>query len=301
MQKNSETCDFYDEFCVFVLSHGLPDEVLTVKSLLRHGYTGAYYIVLDDEDTSIDEYKAKFGADKVVIFSKDEVAEYTDEFGKRLGHRGTPLYARNACFDLAKKLGYTYFMELDDDDYEFDLRYDEDGVLRNLAPTNLDLIFQAFLDYYKSCPQMKSLCMAQGGDFLGGVGGAGSQFHKRFLRKAMNSWICSVDRPFKFRGKFNDDVNTYCMLGSQGDLFCTVVDVSLDQLDTQCRKSDNGLSGAYIGNGTYLKSFYTVMCCPSFTKIGIMGNNHARVHHNVDWKHAVPKIISSRYKKEVDK
>ena len=285
----------YDDFVIFVLSHGNPNEVITVKSLLRHGYTGKYYIVLDDEDKTIDEYKVNFGADKVLTFNKDSIAKTFDEFGKNLGDRKMVVYARNACFELARELGYTYFMELDDDYYEFDFRFDDNGKLRNLAPTNLDLVLEAFLDYYKSCPQIKSLCMAQGGDFLGGVGGASSQFHKRYLRKAMNTFICSVDRPFTFVGKLNEDVNTYCTLGSRGELFSTVVDVSVDQLDTQC-KGGSGMSDAY-DMGTYAKSFYTVMCCPSFVKIGIVGNNHARIHHNVNWKHAVPRIVSDRFKK----
>lgn len=286
--------EILNDFCVLILSHNNANNVLTVQALKKYGYTGAWYIVLDDEDNSYPEYVKNFGEEKILRFSKDEVAKTFDEFGKNLGGRGVAVYARNACFDLARQCGYTYFMELDDDYYEFQFRYEDEGHLRALFPTSLDLVFEALLEYYISIPSMKSLCMAQNGDFLGGVDG--SHFKARFMRKAMNTFICSVDRPFKFVGKLNDDVNTYCTLGSKGELFCTVMDVSINQLDTQ--QNNQGMTNVYSGNGTYMKSFYTIMCCPSFVKVGIIGNNHARIHHNVDWKHAVPCIISDVYKKK---
>ena len=269
--------------------------MLTVKSLQKYGYTGDWFILLDDEDKTYSEYVKMYGFDKVLTFSKDEVAKTFDRMDSE-GKTNTVVYARNACFTKARELGYTYFMECDDDYYEFQFRFEEDGHLRVLFPTNIDMVFECLLDYYISVPQMKTLCMAQNGDFLGGI--EGSHFKARYMRKAMNTFLCSTERPFTFVGYLNEDVNTYCLGGMRGDLFATVMDVSITQTDTQQKDRDSGLTGAYVGDGTYRKSFYSVMCCPSFVKIGIIGNNHARLHHNVDWKHAVPMIISDRYKKE---
>ena len=292
MQREQKT----SELCVFILSHGNPDYVLTVGSLQKYRYTGDWYIILDDEDQSYPAYAERFGADRIVTFSKSEIAKTFDRMDN--GNKtNTAVYARNACFRKARELGYTYFMEFDDDYYEFQFRYEDDGHLRALFPTNLNLVFDALLDYYKSVPQMKTLCMAQNGDFLGGVGGATSHFHLKFMRKAMNTFLCSVDRPFTFIGYLNEDVNTYCLNGSRGELFATIMDISINQTDTQQKERENGLTDPYVGDGTYRKSFYSVLCCPSFVKIGIIGNNHARIHHNVDWKHGVPVIISGKYKK----
>lgn len=280
---------------IFILSHTNPDGVLTVKALEKYGYTGRWYILLDDEDPTIERYVANYGEENVLTFNKDEVAKTFDRMDNETA-TNTAVYARNACFDVAKKLGYKYFMEYDDDYYEFQFRYNEDGHLRALFPTDLDLVFECLLDYYISVPTMKTLCIAQNGDFLGGTDG--SHFKARWMRKAMNTFICSVDRPFTFVGWLNEDVNTYCIGGQRGDLFCTVMDVSINQTDTQQKVHSNGLTGPYVGDGTYRKSFYTVMCCPSFTKIGIIGNNHARIHHNVMWANAVPKIISEKYRRK---
>ena len=283
-----------DDFCIFILSHGNPNDVLTAKSLSKYGYTGKWYILLDTDDTAISEYIKVFGEEHVTTFDKSEVAKTFDRMDNETD-MNTVVYARNACFSKAKSLGYTYFMEFDDDYYEFQFRYAEGDHLRALFPTNLDVVFEALLEYYISIPKMKTLCIAQNGDFLGGTDG--SHFKARFMRKAMNTFLCSTERPFTFVGYLNEDVNTYCLCGARGDIFATIMDVSINQTDTQQKDRDNGLTGAYVGEGTYRKSFYTVMCCPSFVKIGIIGNNHARIHHNVDWKHAVPVIISDRYKK----
>ena len=108
------------DFCIFILSHKRPNDVITLHSLQHCGYTGAWYIVLDDEDDTYDQYCEKFGKEKIILFNKKEVAktfDIMDNFGNF-----NVVYARNACFDIARKLGYKYFAEYDDDYYCFDIR-----------------------------------------------------------------------------------------------------------------------------------------------------------------------------------
>ena len=50
-----------DDFAVFILSHGRADNLITLKTILHCGYTGKYYIIVDNEDESIDRYIEKFG------------------------------------------------------------------------------------------------------------------------------------------------------------------------------------------------------------------------------------------------
>ena len=107
-----------NDFCAFILTHGRPDNVITYNTLLRHGYTGPIYIVIDNEDKTANRYYEVFG-DKVVMFDKLSIAKSIDE-GDNFDGRRAIIYARNACFDIAKKLGYTYFIELDDD-YKYTL------------------------------------------------------------------------------------------------------------------------------------------------------------------------------------
>ena len=76
------------------------------------------------------------------------------------------------------------------------------------------------VDFLNECKNVSTIAMAQGGDYVGG--GDSSRSNKiQMLRKAMNSFICDTERRFDFRGRINEDVNTYTLLGSQGFLFFT--------------------------------------------------------------------------------
>ena len=46
-----------NRFCVLILTNNRPDRVHTVKTLNKHGYTGAWFLVIDDEDPTANEYK----------------------------------------------------------------------------------------------------------------------------------------------------------------------------------------------------------------------------------------------------
>jgi len=60
------------------------------------------------------------------------------------------------------------------------------------------------------------------------------------------------------------------------------------------------MSETYIDNGTYVKSFPTVMLNPSCAKISMMSSGHKRIHHKILWRNAVPKIINEKYRKHTD-
>lgn len=67
----------HNGFVAFILTHGRPDRVLTYEKLRKHGYTGKIYIVCDDEDKTLPEYRKRFG--DVLVFSKSEIAKTFDE------------------------------------------------------------------------------------------------------------------------------------------------------------------------------------------------------------------------------
>lgn len=284
-------------FVAFILSHGRADRVVTYDSLKKSGYTGRIVIVLDNEDPSAPEYISRFGSENVVIFDKAAIAETFDEGVP--GDRRTIVYAQNACFDIARKLGYRYFIELDDDYTVFEWRFDNRlrYITKDKAVCNLDAVFDIMLDFFKKIPA-KSIAMAQGGDYLGGgAGDEGKQL--RTKRKAMNSFICDTERQFTFLGRINEDVNTYTRNTSTGDLFLQIQQVCLLQKRTQ--SNAGGMTEVYLDSGTYLKSFFTVMYQPSSVKVRTMGNeyvNQKRLHHRVNWMLTAPKILKEKFKKK---
>lgn len=279
------------DFAVLILTHGRPNKVQTLAALQRSGYTGPVYLVVDDDDKTLPEYRREYGG-SVVTFSKSDIAARFDE-ADNFSDRRAIFYARNASFDIAEALGYRYFIQLDDDYSGFWLRSGPEQEFGNWLVRDLDTVFALFLDYYKSIPAA-SICFSQGGDYLGG---SECSTHKQwtFKRKAMNTFICSTERRFPFQGRVNEDVSTYAEAGRRGLLFMTVMPLMIVQAQTQ--KSSGGMTELYLDSGTYQKSFYSVMFAPSCVKIGVMGNDHPRIHHAVDWKTAVPVILHERYRK----
>jgi hypothetical protein len=225
-----------------------------------------------------------------VTFTKDD--SKTD-MGDNGGPRGVIVYARNASQEIAARMGLTWMLALDDDYNWFGHRFIDGPVLRCCITRRFDEVVEMYLDFLEDTGSA-AVAFAQGGDLLGGAQG---DFRKGLLkRKAMNSIFTRVDRPVKYVGRLNEDVSAYVAHGATGSLFLTAYDFSLDQESTQ--QSQGGMSETYKATGTYVKSFHTVMRAPSAVKISVLGEKYDRVHHSVNWNHAVPKIISGSYRKE---
>jgi hypothetical protein len=279
-----------DRFAVFILTHGRPNKVLTYHTLRSRGYTGPIYLIVDNEDGTLPEYRQRYG-DQVIVFDKQATAEAIDE-GDNFKDRRAILYARNASFDIAASLGLDDFLQLDDDYNHFEYRINHRRQYpkgHRVVSGGMDGVIAAYLDYFRSIPAA-SIAMAQGGDFFG----AAEDFGKP-LRKCMNSFFCSVRRQFPFSGRVNEDVNTYTAQQRRGHLFLTAPFVSLDQPLTQ--SGAGGMTGLYLDQGTYIKSFYSVMYAPSGVRIGMMGQLHRRLHHMVTWDSVAPRIIREAHRK----
>lgn len=277
--------------CVFILSYDRPERVKTLQTLENHGYTGDWYIIVDHE-SDYERYCDEHGEDNVVFLDKDDALPELDR-GDNFDNRNCNVYARYQTFDLAQELGYDYFLLLDDDYEYFEVRFNENyefgyDKIKNNKFNDLDRYIDLAIEYMERA-DLDCFAMAQGGDFIGGK-------HNQFAqavqtsRKIMNTFLCQADKPFEFRGTINEDVNTYVRAAQLGKLFLTTNALSVDQEDTQ--QDDGGLTEIYLDEGTYIKSFYTILFAPSCTTLGdIHDRQDPRIHHRVSWRNAVPKIV----------
>lgn len=272
------------DFVALILTHGRPNNMMTINTLKRHGYTGKVIIVIDNEDKTADTYYSKFGKENVVMFDKLAVSKTFDE-ADNFDNRKAIIYARNSCFEIAKKLGYKYFIQLDDDYTSFSYR----TKAGSKSIRDLDSIFSYLVDFLENT-SITTVAFSQGGDHIGG-------YDETILtkRKAMNSFICSTEREFQFIGRVNEDVNTYVYQGGLGKIFLTIMNIQLNQKATQ--SNTGGMTDLYLDGGTYLKSFYTVVINPSCVKVKTIGIHGERLHHSIKWENAVPCIIDEKYKK----
>lgn len=284
-----------DSFAVFILTHGRPKNVQTYRMIRNEGYSGLIYIIVDNEDKAVHEYKTLYGA-QVIVFDKAAIAQTFDE-GDNFNDRRAVIYARNASFQIARDLGLDYFLQLDDDYSEICYEFAPDLTYRRRQVHNLDELFAVILEFYKAIPAV-TIAMGQKGELIGGQ--YSNTIEKLWLkRKAMNSFFCSTARPFTFVGRINEDVNTYVSQGNRGDLFFTFYNAIINQLETQ--QASGGMTELYLDSGTYIKSFYTVMYAPSCVRISEVGTRHRRLHHRINWERAVPRILGEQYRKPSNK
>ena len=281
------------KYAVFILTHGRPELQHTYKSLRKYGYDGPVYFVIDNLDETAEEYKRLYG-ESVVVFDKQEWKEKTDtmDIDSRLD---VVVYARNAVFQIAKDLGYRYFVVLDDDYKNYEHRYVEENKLKTITPKNVGKAFEAPFKFLIDSGIL-CYCWEQGGDFIGGANG---RFKKRCVRKIMNTYFFDAEKPVVFKGTINEDMVASLYHGLLGDVIISSCDMSIQQMQTQ--KQSGGLTDAYLHYGTYVKSFYAVMMNPSCVKVAAMGDpksGHYRMHHRVRYDLSCPVIISDKYKKK---
>lgn len=274
------------DYAVIIPTHGRHDRVFTHDTLRKSGYTGDIYLLCDDEDKQLEQYKEKYG-DKVIVFSKDE---YIGKFDKmdNFGNKACVVYARNAMWDAARSVGLTHFAVLDDDYTSIKYRITPDGGYHGKLMKNTDGVFAAYINFLKTSG-VDTVCFAQGGDYIGGKDNSKVNNGFKVSRKMMNLYFFSADKPIEFKGTINEDLTSSVTEGQRGQIILTSLMSSVDQKETQ--SNAGGLTDIYLEVGTYVKSFYSVMAAPSCVKIASMGDGHLRIHHEVRWKNAVPKII----------
>lgn len=275
-------------YIVFILTHGRPEGVKTYHTLKRLGYTGQIRLIVDDLDKTKDQYLEKYPGE-VIVFDKKKAAELFDAGDNFDTFRGV-IYARNEAFNIAERLGFEYFIMLDDDYKELRFRFNDRLNYEYRLIIDLDTVFEHLLEFFITSG-VDSFAIAQGGDFIGGESNKQYADHIRLTRKLMNLYVLSTKRRFEFMGRINEDVNVYTNLGCRGKVFFTTNQLSLEQMQTQA--NTGGMTELYLDSGTYVKSFYSVIFQPSFVSVAtLQDREHARLHHRVKWKHGIPKILS---------
>lgn len=272
------------DFACIVISHGRP-ECSTVKVLRECGYTGKIYIVVDDEDKTLPDYVERYGAD-VHVFHKEEDFD-TGDLG---GSKACGVFARNQCLKVAEKNRLTYYLELDDDVHGFGYRFVQDGRLRCVKCNHLDEVLEGMVQMMKESP-ITSLSFGLSSYYLGGA--ENSNVQEGMIRKTMTTFLMRADDLQYFHMRMNDDITTSLINGMRGKLYYTYMPVMVYVDPTQVQHG--GMTDIYKKNGTYRKSFYSVMCCPSCVKVSAMGITEYRIHHEISWNNAVPKLLSERW------
>lgn len=279
-------------FGVFILSHGRAKEIQTVEMLKRQNYTGDWFVVIDNEDDQEPIYREKFG-DHIIQFDKIKEAETTDT-GDLDDDRRVGVFARNAIQRIAREMGYKYHLQLDDDFSGLVYRRPtgSGNSLTQEKIKDLDKFFESicgFLDGTK----VSWVSFGLSSDYLGGA--VNKRYCSGLFPKTMGSFFMRADKPIKFVMRMNDDVTTCALNWPKGNICYTISRVMVETPATQ--KMKGGMTDIYMENGTFRKSFYSVMCCPSFAIIARQGITHYRIHHQFNWGNCVPRLLNQKWRK----
>lgn len=275
-----------NNFAIFILSHGRANDMETVKAIQNAGYTGKWFVVVDDLDSQQELYKEKYG-DNVIVFDKKLWAEKTDTV-TNTGELRSPVFARNAITEIAKEKGLKYYAEFDDDLKTFQFRYNDNGKLAGKPIKNLNEVIEVMLEFQEASGAT-SVGFASGGGFIGGTEG---RFKQGILRSIHQAYILRTDKQIEFKGLLNEDGIATEFCNSTGRLAFELCLVT--QTCPARSTNEGGLNELYKANDEYIRAFYSIIAFPNNLKI-IQRNGTITLQRKTDT--AMPKIISERWKK----
>lgn len=273
-----------NNFCIFIISNGRPDKQKTYECLKRNKCTFPIYIVCDDLDSRLMEYQEKYG-DKVIVFDKKEVAKTVDTITNSKNLQSL-LFARKKCRDIAKQLGYKYYLILDDDLEDFGIRYEEKGKLKYKRINDLDFMFNITLDLLEK-EKIYGISYPNLHFYMGGLK------NEKYQAGLYPGFYCAMflktEYEIDFKGIINEDLNATIEHNEKGQPLFLLMGFCC----STCQRGTNkgGMQETYLDSGEYMKAFYSLIPNPS--RIVIKKDFKEKRLRFGDF----PKILSSRWKK----
>ena len=278
-----------DNFAVYITTHERAEEQLTLDTLRRQGYTGKIFLVVDNEDPQLSQYKDRF-KDMVVTFDKRKAMEKSDTmFNKR--DRPSPLFARNWVLKEARKGQYCQGLIIDDDIKSMDYRYEDHGKLRGQKVTVLDKVFESLMDFMNESG-VNSVGFAVADHFFGGLNS--DIVMNRITPRLYNDYFFNEKSDFEFVGFHTEDLVSCEINENTGTPLWTICDICLSS--PPVGTSEGGMAATYDSKWQWANAFLPLMARPDVggIKLNKAGN---------EWRDSVPKsnvgskVISGRWKK----
>ena len=279
-----------DDFAIFICTHGRPNTQTTYNALRTQGYTGRVYLVLDDTDSTIQQYIDNYGTKNLIIFNKQFYIDTVDT-GSLPPNYKTILYAKAAVEDIAKQLNLSSFVIADDDISKFRFRYIDEEVLKSVVINDLDSVFTAYVEYLLTADFI-ALGPCSNVQLIAGKSVFSYDTITKF-RVPYNFVFRKTTAPISWVSSFGEDIITALNYGKVGELMWSIPLCQIDLVPPGSCK-EGGMSDTYKSMSTFKLCEYDYMYHP----------NSIRLRYNVNrWNaqiikdNAFPKIISWRYKK----
>lgn len=280
-----------DDFAIFILTHGRPYNQRTLEALANSGYTGEYYLVIDNLDTAREDYYRLYG-NRVLEFDKTEYVKKTDT-GLTNPWINFAVFARNAIEDIAKKLGFRFFGMFDDDLLKFRFRYFENDMLLSLPVVNLDKVISSYLEFMETA-NIACSCFGVSNNFIGGKKNVKLYTpSSNSFRLCFNSYIRNAKFDVSWAPNMCEDRITSIFHNMRGQVWQQLLFVQVDMAPLY-GEIDGGNSFVYRSLDDFTKVFFPVVTNPGSNCICEWKN---RFITQVKDDAICGKIVSGRYKK----
>lgn len=279
-----------DDFAVFICTHGRPDEQLTLKALLDSGYTGKYYLVLDDTDTTIQQYIDNYGVEHLLVFDKNHYINTSDTGSNNPVYKCI-LYAKDAVEDIARDMNLSAFVLADDDILRFRHRYIQNDKLFSELAVDMDSILNVYIDYMLSA-DITTLGFGNSYIYIGGKAGLKDSIlvNRRFT---YNFIVRNTKHDVKWKSEMNEDSITPILCSKQGQLWLQLYHVQFDMKECDAGAT-GGMSEVYANMDKFKRYAHFLLYNPDSV---YMIERFGKFTHTFNRKLTFPKVISSKYKK----
>lgn len=271
---------------IFIPSYKRPNNIKTAKFFKKMNYDmDNIHVCIDDESDDVDEYQKecdKLGC-HLRIFSQEESRRRYDYV-----HRANPLrrstgQAYNMIADIAMGLGLTFYMVMDDDTTQFQIK--PFGVYMGLA--TLDDVLAVF-EGVKEFMQRQRIG-------LFGLSQTGDMFKvpdEDILRKkVMNTTFFDLRFIYRgCRGVLDIDTNQFAGAMNEG-YFTGSLRTGLILNQTASASAKGGLTPVYNESKLLLKALTLPIQFPSVCHAEKQPKNGGRLHHRITYRYLMPMLI----------
>lgn len=280
------------DFAIFILTHGRPNNQDTLYALRKAGYTGEIYLVLDDLDTTQEEYRKLY--DNILVFDKMKYVNST-ELGVSKPHINFAVFARNAIEDFAQCMGLSYFAMVDDDLVKFRYRYEENDKLKSLDVKNMDDVLESYIDFME-IGHIPIITLASQFRFIGGVKNI-APINSPKWRLGFTFYIRSTKEYIKWTSNICEDRITCILYNREGFVWLQLPFVQLDTKEMH-GVNDGGNSDTYREITDFYRIFFTEVFVPDCNYAMYWKRNNWWVNKIPDYNTVCPMIISDKYRSQ---
>lgn len=279
-------------YTVFIISHGSPSVCKTLDVLKSMNFNSEYFIVIDDEDSSIEEYKSNYN--NLLIFEKRKYIEETETI-MHPKNSCSAVYVKNFIEDYCQLNHIKAFIIIDDDMKKLRYRYLENDKLKSCDIININSIFSEYVKYMIES-DIDGLCFGMHTMYMNKVL---EPNRRRFMS---NIYFRNGKRKLNWVSQIYDDLNTCVYYSNYGHVYLMLPQIQMEfepqyfQIQNMNKNNfkNGGLTDLYNGYDSFKRAFLTTIIQPSSAKPFLHKNVFLMSLSN---DNTFPKIISHNYKK----